>query len=284
MQSNSYPNHNRNTKRASKGTGGKVFVFLSGIVVGAVIASLIVVNFYAGVFIQQPLLAKHPWNQVDLRHGHRKRGQQKQQLRNDKSSSPNIHDKIPNDIECNEIKDKENVNTNNIKTSSSPSLLPESSVVVRTNENSGLWCETEEPSFYELARETGTDKVKGLSYLPSCLEDDSKCTRPSCERETCRPWGHFYQTMYQQKLTKFLDPDESFQLLEIGYVRIVCLVEYNGMYAFLQLMAKFEPTHNSWNRIFSLPLFSHFRILNSRTESGFWVRHVQEVLPECSCC
>ena len=79
----------------------------------------------------------------------------------------------------------------------------------------------EPPSFFELARQTGTDKVKGIAYLPSCLEDDSTCTRPSCEREKCRPWGHFYHTMYQQKFSKFLNSNESFQLLEIGYVRYI---------------------------------------------------------------
>jgi hypothetical protein len=83
-----------------------------------------------------------------------------------------------------------------------------------------LRCDVEEPSFYELGRETETDKVMGVPSLPSCLEDDSTCTRPSCEREKCRPYGHFFHTMYQQKLSTFLNPDESFQMLEIGYIRI----------------------------------------------------------------
>jgi hypothetical protein len=74
------------------------------------------------------------------------------------------------------------------------------------------------PSFLEAGRATGTDKVKGPLYLPECLEDDAKCTRPSCQRETCRPWGHFYHTLYQQKLEKFAGPNaEPFQLLEIGF-------------------------------------------------------------------
>jgi hypothetical protein len=76
-----------------------------------------------------------------------------------------------------------------------------------------------EKSFLDAARKTGTDKVKGLAYLPDCLKDDSTCTRPSCEREKCRPWGHFYHTMYQSRFGKYTLPDtEPFQLLEIGFV------------------------------------------------------------------
>ena len=76
-----------------------------------------------------------------------------------------------------------------------------------------------EKSFLDAARKTGTDKVKGLAYLPDCLKDDSTCTRPSCEREKCRPWGHFYHTMYQSKFGKYTLPGtEPFQLLEIGFV------------------------------------------------------------------
>jgi hypothetical protein len=75
-----------------------------------------------------------------------------------------------------------------------------------------------EKSFLEAAKKTGTDKVKGLAYLPECLKDDTTCTRPSCERENCRPWGHFYHTMYQQRLGKYSLPStEPFQLLEIGF-------------------------------------------------------------------
>jgi hypothetical protein len=79
----------------------------------------------------------------------------------------------------------------------------------------------EEKSFYDIAKNAGTDKVAAVQKLPLCLADDSKCTRPSCEREKCRPWGHFYHTMYQSRLGKYTLPGtEPFQFLEIGYVSL----------------------------------------------------------------
>ncbi|KAG7343357.1 hypothetical protein IV203_021302 [Nitzschia inconspicua] len=76
----------------------------------------------------------------------------------------------------------------------------------------------QEKSFLEAAKKTGTDKVKGIAYLPECLKNDATCTRPSCERENCRPWGHFYHTLYQHRLGKYTLPStEAFQLLEIGF-------------------------------------------------------------------
>jgi hypothetical protein len=78
---------------------------------------------------------------------------------------------------------------------------------------------TTEKSFYDIANAAGTDKVAGVTKLPICLANDSSCTRPSCVREECRPWGHFYHTMYQSRLGKFTVPNtEPFQFLEIGYV------------------------------------------------------------------
>jgi hypothetical protein len=95
--------------------------------------------------------------------------------------------------------------TNNIKINSSPIDLQRP-------------VKYQEKSFLEAAKKTGTDKVKGLAYLPNCLKDDATCTRPSCERESCRPWGHFYHTLYQQRLGKYTLPStEPFQLLEIGF-------------------------------------------------------------------
>ena len=210
MQSQSSVSHNR--VRIPNGTKGKVFAFLSGVFVGTVGASLFFANYYAGIFIQESLHLEHQHDHLGQPQWHRRQGQQKKQLRNEQSSSSTIHDKTPVKVTF----DK----TENETRTTETAKITSSSVEIGTNESSSFRCD-QEPFFFELARETGTDKVKGLAYLPSCLADDSTCTRPSCQREKCRPWGHFYQTMYQQKLNKFLDPNESFQLMEIGYVRIL---------------------------------------------------------------
>jgi hypothetical protein len=77
----------------------------------------------------------------------------------------------------------------------------------------------QEVSFYEVGLATSTDKVAAPGRLPGCLENDATCTRPSCVREECRPWGHYYHTMYQQKFGKMTLPGtEPFQFLEIGFV------------------------------------------------------------------
>ncbi len=212
MQSHS--SMKQNHVRAPNGTRGKAFVFLSGVFVGLVVCPVIVANFYVGFSIQQSFLSEFQQENFDKPQGHGR-----QQLRNEKwssSSSLTIRDETSVEI-LNKI-NKENGTTEvpEATTVSSPSA----SVETGTNESSSFRCDIQEPSFYELARETGTDKVKGVSYLPACLADDSTCTRPSCQREKCRPWGHFYHSMYQQQLSKFLDPNDSFQLLEIGYVRI----------------------------------------------------------------
>ena len=79
--------------------------------------------------------------------------------------------------------------------------------------------EAEEVSFYDVGLTTLTDKVTAPGRLPGCLKNDATCTRPSCEREECRPWGHYYHTMYQQKFGKMTPPGtEPFQFLEIGFV------------------------------------------------------------------
>jgi hypothetical protein len=75
----------------------------------------------------------------------------------------------------------------------------------------------EEKSFLLLGQQTSTDKVAGVTRLPNCLET-GVCTRPNCTREECRPWGHFYHTLYQQRLGKYsLDSVDPFQFLEIGF-------------------------------------------------------------------
>jgi hypothetical protein len=77
-----------------------------------------------------------------------------------------------------------------------------------------------EKNFFELGVAAGTDKVVGGSFLQQCLSDHiTGCVRPNCTREECRPWGHWYHTLYQQRLGKYSLPDtEPFQFLEIGYV------------------------------------------------------------------
>mmetsp|Transcript_12045 Transcript_12045/g.17548 ORF Transcript_12045/g.17548 Transcript_12045/m.17548 type:complete len:345 (-) Transcript_12045:158-1192(-) len=76
-------------------------------------------------------------------------------------------------------------------------------------------------NFKEIAEKTGTDKVAAYKRLPGCLKDRETCTRKECEREKCRPWGHFYDTIYDRWLKKYSSDDaEEIQFLEIGY--------YNG--------------------------------------------------------
>ena len=211
MQSHSAMKQNH--VRAPNRTRGKAFVFLSGVFVGLVVCPVIVANFYVGFSIQQAFLSEFQQEKFEKPQGHGR-----QQLRNEKwssSSSPTIRDETSVGI-LNKTNNEHGITKVPKKKISSSSA----SVETGTNESSSFLCDVQEPSFYELARETGTDKVKGVSYLPACLADDSTCTRPSCQREKCRPWGHFYHTMYQQQLSKFLDPNDSFQLLEIGYVSI----------------------------------------------------------------
>jgi hypothetical protein len=78
---------------------------------------------------------------------------------------------------------------------------------------------TAEKSFLEIGLRTGTDKVEAVKQLDRCLKDDNVCVRPSCVREECRPWGHYYHTMYQSRFGKYTLPStDRFQFLEIGYV------------------------------------------------------------------
>jgi hypothetical protein len=75
-----------------------------------------------------------------------------------------------------------------------------------------------ERNFYQIGLGTGTDKVTAPGRLPECLKDDSSCTRPGCVRPECRPWGHHYDTIYQQRLGPYSrDDTDPFQFLEIGF-------------------------------------------------------------------
>ena len=74
------------------------------------------------------------------------------------------------------------------------------------------------PTFFEVAKKTGTDKVLGYQNLPSCLEDNKSCSFPDDQREICRPWGHYYDKIYDRWLAPYAKKDAGpFQFLEIGY-------------------------------------------------------------------
>jgi hypothetical protein len=84
----------------------------------------------------------------------------------------------------------------------------------------------QEKSFLEVAIPTETDKVAGQMQLPACLDNNATCTRPGCVREECRPWGHWYHTMYQQRLGRYSLPGtEPFQFLEIGFVSLFYVID-----------------------------------------------------------
>lgn len=75
-----------------------------------------------------------------------------------------------------------------------------------------------ERNFYEIGQRSGTDKVQAPTRLPGCLKNDAFCTRPNCVRPECRPWGHHYDTIYQQRLGPYSRDDiEPFQFLEVGF-------------------------------------------------------------------
>lgn len=71
-----------------------------------------------------------------------------------------------------------------------------------------------------IAQKFGTDKVAGAINLDRCMGDPNVCQQNSANR-MCRPWGHFYHTMYNRWLGPMSTQEtEPFQFLEIGY--------YNG--------------------------------------------------------
>lgn len=75
-------------------------------------------------------------------------------------------------------------------------------------------------SFYDIGSKMKTDKVQALQTLPKCLEDPKSCTRPGCVNERCRSWGHYYHTMYQNRLAPYsIDGQDPFQFLEIGFFK-----------------------------------------------------------------
>lgn len=82
--------------------------------------------------------------------------------------------------------------------------------------------QTAQKDFYTVGLSTGTDKVQGPGNLKKCIESQGKlgCLYPSAINERCRPWGHYYHTMYNKHLGPYSTEDAtSFQALEIGYFR-----------------------------------------------------------------
>jgi hypothetical protein len=108
------------------------------------------------------------------------------------------------------------------KSSSSSSALSSSIVAPATTVADGLTTSTTTKvvttkDFKEIGFQTGTDKVAGEIHLEDCLQTGN-CGAKECERKECRPYGHWYQTMYQQWISKYALPTtEPFQFLEIGY-------------------------------------------------------------------
>jgi len=75
-----------------------------------------------------------------------------------------------------------------------------------------------ERDFYAIGKTHETDKVAAPGRLAGCIGNDDSCTRPSCVRPECRPWGHHYDTLYQQRLGPFSRDDVAkFQFLEVGF-------------------------------------------------------------------
>lgn len=75
-----------------------------------------------------------------------------------------------------------------------------------------------ERDFYKIGKGSGTDKVTAPARLPECLKNPEACTRKNCTRPECRPWGHHYDTIYQQRLGPYSRDDvEPFMFLEVGF-------------------------------------------------------------------
>mmetsp|Transcript_27458 Transcript_27458/g.66678 ORF Transcript_27458/g.66678 Transcript_27458/m.66678 type:complete len:351 (-) Transcript_27458:427-1479(-) len=105
--------------------------------------------------------------------------------------------------------------------STSTTTIPSPTIECKEKPNSAVSSvikETTQRDFLEISKKTGTDKVAAYGQLDGCLKEPEKCLIPGCEREVCRPWGHFYDTMYNRWLGQYSTDDaERIQFLEIGY-------------------------------------------------------------------
>jgi len=96
-----------------------------------------------------------------------------------------------------------------------------------------------EKDFLEIALKTGTDKVLGNKHLAGCLENPPKGACPAsgsgAKNKFCRPFGHFYNTVYQTWLGKYSTADAvPFQFMEIGYY------QGSGFEAYTKFLPKAE--------------------------------------------
>lgn len=90
--------------------------------------------------------------------------------------------------------------------------------------------------FKEEGRRAGTSKVMGNFQLEKCMAHREKCSRKEAEREKCRTWDFFYDTMYNHWLQEDYSKDntEAFQFLEIGFYH------GQGMQAFTEFLPNAE--------------------------------------------
>lgn len=77
-----------------------------------------------------------------------------------------------------------------------------------------------ERDFLSIGGKLHTDKVAANDLLEQCLETGQACVRPKSKNPRCRPWGHFYNTLYQSRLGAYsTNHTEPFQFLEIGFFK-----------------------------------------------------------------
>lgn len=95
---------------------------------------------------------------------------------------------------------------------------PATAVSAPASSTSSSSSSSQERDFLAIATTTNTDKVEGHKNLKTCLEIGRPCVKTQFERDTCRPWGHFYDSLYQRWLGPLSTDDaEPFQFLEIGF-------------------------------------------------------------------
>mgnify|MGYP000403906220 CR=1 FL=1 len=71
------------------------------------------------------------------------------------------------------------------------------------------------PGFRDISNRFGSTRAKGWELLDRCEQEESSCHRKAAKKPQCRVHGHFFDTMYQNRLNHLRD--ESFQALEIGF-------------------------------------------------------------------
>ena len=108
------------------------------------------------------------------------------------------------------------------------------------NHNHKNYKHKEEPllllDFLAIAETTGTDKVKAYKLMGECIEKGEPCVCKHCERDECKPWGHFYDTLYNRWLQPF-SSKENVQFLEIGFYQGKGFESYRQMLPHAELHA-----------------------------------------------